>query len=135
MFAELGSLDLIGERLFMKFSRRNKNSNKHRGPWVTYMRCFNLTLGMLFLGVVLFVHATQGEQKAEWPEWASSLLVVLGLYGAFFLGVGLLGSRKDNESVAEKSGHHEAIFIVMILAAPLYLLLKLFEKMENKSRD
>lgn len=80
----------------------------------------------------MFVYAKQGEQRAEWPEWASALLFVMGLLGAFLLGVGLLGSRKDNQKVAEGSGHHEAILIVMILATPLYLLLKLFESSGNK---
>ena len=95
---------------------------------MTYARCFLLTLGGIFTGLAFLGIKASAAAKDKPPEWLPLVLVCLAILGLFMLAVGFVGSRKDAEALADKTSGHEATIIVMILAAPLYWLLKAFEK-------
>ncbi len=108
--------------------KRSPKSKRPTGPWVTYARCFLLTLGSLFTGLAfLGIKAFSAEENKP-PEWLPLVLACLAILGLFMLAVGFFGSRKDAEALADETSKHEATFVVMVLAAPLYFLLKAFEK-------
>jgi hypothetical protein len=71
---------------------------------------------------------TLGRADGPAPQW---ILLVLGaclMMGLWSLFTGLFGSSKDADVLAEQSSSpHEASLIVIILAAPLYCLLKYLE--------
>jgi hypothetical protein len=93
-----------------------------------------LTLGGLLSGLALMgikVFSERGNERADWLPVVLSCLLVLGL---FFIAVGIFGSRKDADSMTETAFVHEAILIVMIVAAPLYFLLKAIENRRKKKR-
>lgn len=79
--------------------------------------------------MVVMIIQKQGHQASEWPSWAAPALTLFSLAGLILLAIGLLGSRSDAESVTETVGDaHEGCLFIMILAAPLYYLLKLFTR-------
>jgi hypothetical protein len=86
------------------------------------------------MGIVALVFSAQGHDRSGWPAWSYALLGMLVLVGALLLAIGLFGSRKDAEAWADYSSRHEAAILVMILAAPLYFLLKLIEGSGSRSR-
>lgn len=104
--------------------RRKSAVDRRTGSRVTYARCFLLTLGGLFIasGALGFTAVSKSEEAVSaWLPWLLGGIFVAGLW---LLGTGLFGSRKSAEELADKSSEHEAMLIVMILAAPLYYLLK-----------
>ncbi len=111
-----------------KKSKRSPRPKRLQGPWVTYERCFLLTLGGLFSGLALLGIKTFSSREEQGPEWLPVVLFCLFFLGLFMIAVGFFGSRKDAESLADQTSGHEAIFVVMLLAAPLYYLLKAIEK-------
>lgn len=93
-----------------------------------------LTLGGLLSGLALMgikAFSERGNERADWLPVLLSCVLVLGL---FFIAVGIFGSRKDADSMTETASVHEAILIVMIVAAPLYFLLKAIENRRKKKR-
>jgi hypothetical protein len=111
-----------------KIFKRSPRSKRPTGPWVTYERCFLITLGGIFTGLAfLGINAFSAEEEKP-PEWLPLMLAGMVILGLFTLAVGFFGSRKDAEALADKTSGHEATFVVMILAAPLYYLLKALEK-------
>ena len=95
---------------------------------MTYERCFLITLGGIFTGLALLMIKAFSAEKEKPPEWLPLMLAGLAILGLFMLAVGFFGSRKDAEALADKTSGHEAILVVMILAAPLYYVLKALEK-------
>jgi len=108
--------------------KRSPKSKRPTGPWVTYERCFLITLGGIFTGLALLMIKAFSAEKEKPPEWLPLMLAGLAILGLFMLAVGFFGSRKDAEALADKTSGHEAILVVMILAAPLYYVLKALEK-------
>ena len=109
-------------------SRIERIGKRH---WVTFPRCFLLTIGAAFIGIPTFVLLEQGEQRADWPVWASLLLGLLGVVGIALFAVGLLGDKKTTERWANHSdsgAHPEVSILVAVLATPLYFFLKLVER-------
>jgi hypothetical protein len=111
-----------------KKSKRSPRPRRLQGPWVTYERCFLLTLGGLFSGLAFVGIKSLAAGTYKPPEWLPLVLVCLAMLGLFMIVVGFFGSRKDAGSLADQTSGHEAMFVVMILAAPLYYLLKAIEK-------
>ena len=111
-----------------KKSKRSPKSKRPTGPWVTYARCFLLTLGGIFTGLAFLGIKAFSAEKDNPPEWLPLMLAGLAILGLFTLAVGFFGSRKDAEALADKTSGHEATFVVMFLAAPLYFLLTALEK-------
>jgi hypothetical protein len=90
-----------------------------------------MTIGFLFLSIPVVVLITQGDRRAEWPAWAWVLLLALGLWGLVLGSVGLLGNKKTTEQWtrhADSAAHIEVTLFVAVIAAPLFFLLKLFER-------
>ena len=106
--------------------KRARKKRPASGAWVTYPRCFVLTLALIFIGLPSFIYFAEGHSFHEAPRWAKVLVGAMATGGVILLAVGMLGSRRDNEKLAESADVHELSLIIMILAAPLYLILKLF---------
>lgn len=112
-----------------KEPKRSPKSKRPTGPWVTYERCFLLTLGGIFTGLALFGIKAFSAAKDKPPEWLPLVLACMAILGVFMIAVGFFGSRKDAKALAETSSSGQAaILVVMILATPLYWVLKSFEK-------
>lgn len=93
--------------------------------WVTFPRCFLLTLGMFFVGVSLWaINESKGEENL--PAWVPALLFGMLVLGILLLAVVIIGSRRDAETWMDTASRNDAALIVIIIAAPLYLILKLF---------
>lgn len=101
---------------------------------MTYPRCFMLTLGGLLSGLALAGIKVFSERGNERPDALPVLLSCLLVLGLFFIAVGIFGSRKDADSMTENTFIHESILIVMIVAAPLYYLLKAIENWRKRKR-
>lgn len=104
--------------------RKESKSGAGGGPWVTYPRCFVLTLGILFAGIGGLGLRALDEAGAGERPWLYFLLGGMILLGLYEVGVGLFGTRRQAERLAASSLHHEASLVVIIVAAPLYFVLK-----------
>lgn len=91
---------------------------------MTYPRCFVLTLGSLFAGIGGLGLRALFETGAGERPWLLFLLGGMVLLGLYEVGVGLFGTRRQAESLTASSSHHGASLWVMIVAAPLYFVLK-----------
>ena len=60
-----------------------------------------MTIGLLFISIPVVVLISQGDRRAEWPDWAWALLFGLGVLGFVFGSVVLLGSKKTTEKWAQ----------------------------------
>ncbi|WP_373741943.1 hypothetical protein [Neisseria sp.] len=99
---------------------------------ILFMRAYLITLGLLFvclagLLVWLFMTATgRTDISAVYMTWA--VFLVFLLLGAALCGVGLFGSNKAVDWWADTLGGTDIeILAVVVLAVPVYLLLKRFE--------
>ena len=106
--------------------RRSKDRTA-KAPWVTYPRCLLLTLGLLFAGLATW-GLVSSDDRQSWPGWLWLVVIGFLLLGVLVLAVALFGSRKDAESWADAGTQHEASIVLIIIAAPLYFLLKLFDR-------
>lgn len=112
----------------LKTSKRNRKPKRSTGPWVTYERCFLMTLGACFSGLSLLGIKVFSSREDQGPEWLPVMFFCLFFLGLFLISVGIFAARKDADSMARDSIVHEVVLIVWIIAAPLYFLLKAFEK-------
>lgn len=109
-------------------SRIERIGKRH---WVTFPRCFLLTIGGGFIAVPTIVFVEQGVNRSEWPVWGFILLSLFTILGAIFFAVGLLGDKKATESWvrhSDRGAHPEVSILVAIFATPLFLFLKLLER-------
>ena len=90
-----------------------------------------MTMGLLFAGIPVLILMIQGDQRAEWPAWAWALLVGLGAIGVGLACVGLFGNKSTTERWVRHTdsvAHPEVPLFVAMIAAPLFFILKLFER-------
>lgn len=99
-------------------------SRSHDSDWVGYGRSFLLTLGLLFVGIPCWVWHKQGDRASEWAMFNWVLFWGVGVLGVILLLVGLLASPRTVEWWADAASSHEAAIVVMIIAAPVYFLLR-----------
>ena len=112
----------------MPASKFSTTKKARKSRWVTYSRCCFLTWGALTISLVPLIFYFEGHARADWPGWSYLLLVGILILGCVLLGIGLFTSRKKTDAWMKSSTTHEASFIVMLIAAPLYFLLKAFER-------
>ena len=96
--------------------------------WVSYERSCLLTLGLLFLALPAWIWHEQGERSPTWSAWAWTLLYGFVVLGTVLLMVALFASTKSVEKWADAALTHEASVVVMIIAAPVYFILKAFTR-------
>ena len=96
----------------------------HDSDWVSYGRSFLLTLGLLFVGLPCWVWHKQGDRASDWPMFSWVLFWGVGSMGVILLLVGLLASPRAVEWWADAASKHEASIVVMVIAAPVYFLLR-----------
>lgn len=122
----------------VKLRLKNRIERIGERHWVTFPRCFLLTIGAAFISIPIFVFVEQGENREEWPAWGFFLLSLLAIMGLMFFTVGLLGDKKATERWARHSdsgAHPEVSILVAVFATPVFLFLKLFERDQpNNSR-
>lgn len=95
-----------------------------QSDWVSYGRAFLLTLGLLFTGVVFYIWHTEGHHSADWKAWHWILFCLVGVLAVALFLVGLFGKGRSVERWFDAATTHEASLVIMIIAAPLYFLLK-----------
>ena len=101
--------------------------------WVTYSRCYLLTLSMLFtfLGAWIFKSRYQSVAPAsEQQPWAWILILVGIMFsgGGFLFVRSLWGSKEQAAGTAKNIGMaHWATMIFTIVGLPLYIVLKTLE--------
>lgn len=97
---------------------------KSRETWALYCRSYLLTLGGITVAGVLFViyAATSSVEGLSSGGWA--LVVVFGLLGVTLVTTGIFGSRSMVDRLADWTSGHEISIFLMILAFPLYWILK-----------
>lgn len=101
---------------------------KHRKhPRVTYRRAFLITMGLIFMGIPLCVIVQEMSHITTWPWWSYAIVVVMTCLGCHLMRIGLRGSRTSVESWVEASTKPSESLVVMIIAFPVYLLIRLFE--------
>ena len=91
---------------------------------VSFPRCGLITLGMLFVGIPVYALTTSSD-RASWPDWLHPVMVCMLILGLFVIAAGVFSSDQTVESWLNAGTQHEASFILLILAAPLYFALKL----------
>ena len=79
---------------------------------------------MLFLALPI-IAINSSEDVASWPDWARPVLMGMVILGIMVLLGAILGSDKTAESWMNAGSQNEASLVLIILAAPLYFLLKL----------
>ncbi|MDN7874339.1 hypothetical protein [Burkholderia aenigmatica] len=89
----------------------------------TYCRSYLVTLGAAFAGGSAFV--LSAAPAGNWPGWGIGLLAAFLIGGVLLVAIGLFGSERFVRRCAESASGHEATLIVMAVAYPVYLLLRL----------
>ena len=97
----------------------------HQSNWVSYGRAFLLTLSALFTGLQFYIWRTDGYRSAEWKFWHWILFCLIGTLAVALLLVGLFGKSRNVERWFDAATRHDASIVILIIAAPLYFLLKL----------
>ncbi|MET0170823.1 MAG: hypothetical protein ABW206_00280 [Agrobacterium vaccinii] len=97
---------------------------KTRQAWALYCRSYLLTLGViLFAGSAFTLHlASEGQLLFEW--WAWLLTAFISLTGFTLIALGIFGSNSLVDKWGDAASTHEASIFLMILAFPIYWLLK-----------
>jgi len=70
----------------------------------------------------MFSGWTEGTRPASW--WEGFLVLLMALSASLLLLVGIFGNARMVEKTADWSTRHEASIVVIIMAAPIYWLLK-----------
>lgn len=109
-------------------NRLRKPGNRKGFDWPLYCRAFLLTLGLLFLLVPCMAWWTQGGRSEEWTPFAWGLFYGVTALGVMLSMTAFLASRRAVEKWAEATGSHELLLVVMIVAVPVYFVLKWFVK-------
>ena len=93
--------------------------------WLTYPRTVVLLLGLIFAGfhVWMLQGWMQGTEPKRW--WEVALLLLLAVWSIILLFVGMFGSNRMVEKWGDSATTHEASIVVIIVAAPIYWLLKI----------
>ena len=87
-----------------------------------------LTLGTIFLGVIGLGLFGRKEGDEPFPGWLLCLMTLMTILAVLLILVGLFGSRKVVDSWVDSATTHEASILVMIIAAPVYFVLKALER-------
>ena len=99
---------------------------------MAYGRSCLVTLGLVCIGVSVFVWITQGSTFSKWPVWSSLVFLALPILGFVLIGVGLFVDRSKIKGWAEGLlGAELGGIIIMILALPIFLVMSVFGKRES----
>jgi hypothetical protein len=98
---------------------------------VTYGRSYLVTLGLAFIGVMVFVWNKQGSRFSEWPAWSYFAFFGLPALGVVLIAIGLFANPAQIKKWTDAASRHEASIIIMIVALPVYALMSLFKKLER----
>ncbi|NTJ42731.1 hypothetical protein G6L28_09015 [Agrobacterium larrymoorei] len=98
--------------------------SKSRQAMALYCRSYLLTFGGIMVAGVLFViyAATSSAEGLSFGGWA--LVAVFGVLGTGLFTTGIFGSRSMVDRLADWTSGHEISIVLMIMAFPLYWVLK-----------
>jgi len=93
--------------------------------WLTYPRIVVLLLGIFFAGFLVWMlqGLMLGTESKRW--WELALLLLIAVFAVILIFVGVFGSNRMVEKWGDSATTHEASVVVMIVAAPIYWLLKI----------
>ena len=99
---------------------------KSRGDTVLYTRSVLLTFGGLLLALPVWIWVKQGDRSHNWPLFAWILFFCLPVAGACCMVFGIFASdqKLDSSTCTVPRGSGLAGLAIMILAYPLYIILK-----------
>lgn len=103
----------------------HRSRRQREVDWVSYERCFLFTLGGILLLLSLYVDITRAEPASH---IVTQLLLAVFFLGLILVGVAVFASPSRVSRWAEQSSSHEVMLLVMLLAAPLYYLLRVRRK-------
>jgi hypothetical protein len=84
-----------------------------------------ILLGLIFAGFLVWM--LKGWMQGTEPKrsWEVALLLLLAVWAFILLFVGIFGSNRMVAKWGDSATTHEASIVVMIVAAPIYWLLKI----------
>ncbi|MGY0505393.1 hypothetical protein [Luteimonas sp. e5] len=91
-----------------------------------YARSYLVTLGLIFSATGAFFLYAWGGTLPDWPWWGQVTVAVLLVMGPVLVVGGLFGPSRHMQAWAELASRHEAALIFLVLAYPLYRVLKPF---------
>ncbi len=78
----------------------------------------------MLIGIPCWVWHKQSDSASAWPMSELILFCGIGVLGVILLLIGLLAPTRAVEWWADAVSRHEATIVVMIIAAPLYFLVR-----------
>jgi phosphatidylglycerophosphate synthase len=100
--------------------KQRKRSGGNSG--VSFARCVLASAGLLFCGFPVWI-ASSVQQETD-PSWIGAVLAVFFFIGLFLVLAAILGSQKQVDSILDSAGNHDGALVFLILAVPIYLILK-----------
>ncbi|MBN3788324.1 hypothetical protein [Burkholderia sp. Ac-20353] len=94
----------------------------------TFFRSYLATLGLAFSVLGFFGLSQYDAMNGDWVPFAVTILVAAALGGLVMILVGLFGSVRTVQRWADVASFDDATLIVMVIAFPLYLVLRPFYK-------
>jgi len=89
-----------------------------------FCRSYLVTTGLAFFAAGVLMVVRDGANSAAWPWWVYLIMGTFLLGGLALMLLGLLGPEEKMETWADVASRHEASLVLMIVAYPVYLLLK-----------
>ena len=99
-------------------------SSTSQNHWVSHERAFLLTTGIILCAICASLFVAQGDRAADWPPWAWILIACLIVISLLFGCAGLFAGPHTVQRLAEHCGGHEGSLLIMLVAAPVYWLMK-----------
>lgn len=112
----------------------NSPWNQEDDQATLYCRSYLVTLGLICLALPFFVWVRDGAESDSWPTVGWILFFGTPLFGLVLLLVAAIASPKRIVKWADSASTHEASIFILVLAFPVYLILKLVSRFGNKER-
>jgi len=111
---------------------KRHNTKLLGNSWVTSERSYLVTFGLVFIALTALIWKKQGDTFSEWPAWYYFVFLGFPIVGLALIAVGLFAGRARIEKWADDASLHEASIIIMIVAFPVFLLMKMFKRDEDE---
>ena len=105
----------------------NRLKEGHQFQLASGSRSFVLTAGLLFLGITIFVFATEVESRKSWPLYAYLLLGFLGAFGLVWTCVGIFCRQLIIDRVLNWVRIDEKSLFIVVLSFPVFVFLCLLK--------
>ena len=105
---------------------RSRHSHRRDAEWIRFGRSFLFTFGLGLLCVGTYALRQPSNGTAPWWQW----VILLGLLfvGVLLIWMSIFAPDGRVAHWAERSSVHELAIIIMIVAIPLYLFLRIVKR-------